>query len=34
MRDEAGSWRIFTWIDRRQSGSQLSSWSLVKGENR
>ncbi len=27
-------WRIFTWIDRRQSGSELSSWSLLKGENR
>jgi hypothetical protein len=34
MRLTGNEWRIFMWIDRRQSGSELSSWSLLKGENR
>ena len=34
MRLTGDEWRIFTWIDRRLSGSTFSSWSLLKGENR
>jgi hypothetical protein len=29
-----GEWRIFSWLDRRRSGSSLSSWGFLKGENR
>ena len=34
MRLTGNEWRIFQWIDRRRSGSDLSSWSLLKGENK
>lgn len=34
MRRTGNDWRIYLWIDRRQAGSDLSSWSLLKGNNR
>ena len=32
--DGSGDWRITQWHDSRRQGSQLPSWSVLRGENR